>query len=149
MFNKKNNDFEEQVETTTENITTIIAEDCTIEGGINSRAYIKIDGQALGGVVSGGIVLGQKGFIKGDATAKEVVVYGKIEGNIFADNLILKPTAVISGNIKIKSFQVEFGAKYKGSVEMDTGSGTSYSVTPVDAAPKETKKPVSTAAEVD
>ena len=118
--NKKNNDYVAQIEPTSENITTIIAEDCTINGGIDCKAYIKIDGQALGGVISEGIVLGQKGYIKGDAKAKEIIVYGKIEGSVYADNLILKSTAVINGNIKIKSFQVESGAMYKGSVEMDT-----------------------------
>lgn len=118
--NKKNNDYVAQVEPASENITTIIAEDCTINGGIDCKAYIKIDGQALGGVVSGGIVLGQKGYIKGDAKAKEIIVYGKIEGGVFADHLILKSTAVISGNIQIKSLQVESGAMYKGNVTMDS-----------------------------
>ncbi|MDR2123142.1 MAG: polymer-forming cytoskeletal protein [Flavobacteriaceae bacterium] len=117
MFNKRKG---ESLELSTENITTIIAEDCKIEGTIDCKAFIKVDGQALGGINSvGGVILGQKGIVRGDIKTKELIVYGKIEGDIYADNLTLKSTSSIIGNIQVKSFQVETGAIYRGLVSMD------------------------------
>ncbi|MGM5632050.1 polymer-forming cytoskeletal protein [Apibacter raozihei] len=117
MFNKKKND---SPSLGSENITTIIAEDCKIEGTINCKAFIKIDGQALGGITSaGGVILGKKGYVKGDVKTKELIIYGKIEGDVFADNLTLKETGSIIGNMHVKSFQVENGANYHGTVSMD------------------------------
>ncbi len=117
MFTKKRN---EPLEMGGENITTIIAEDCRIEGTIECKAFVKIDGHALGGINSlGGVILGQKGTVKGDIKTKELIVYGKIEGDVYADNLMLKETGSIVGNIHVKSFQVETGAVYKGTVNME------------------------------
>ncbi len=122
MFNKKKNG---SFETGTENITTIIAEDCKIEGTIECKAYIKIDGHALGGINSiGGVILGQKGLVKGDIKTKELIVYGKVEGDIYADSLMLKESGSIIGNIQVKNFQVETGAVYKGTVSMDSNFST-------------------------
>ncbi|MDR2206320.1 MAG: polymer-forming cytoskeletal protein [Flavobacteriaceae bacterium] len=118
MFHKNRN--KEKQEIVPDNITTVIDVNCIIEGKLSGKGYIKIDGKVLDSVTGDGIVLGQEGFIKGDTKAKEIVVYGKIEGNIFADKLILKSTAVIKGNIQAQSFQMENGAKYKGSVDMKT-----------------------------
>ena len=118
MFTKKKN---ESLDANSENITTVIAEDCKIEGTIECSAFIKVDGKALGGINSaGGVVLGQKGFVKGDIKTKELIVFGKIEGDVYADNLILKETGSITGNMQVKSFKVETGAIYKGTVNMDS-----------------------------
>lgn len=122
MFNnKKNSNTLALTEPAMENITTIIAEDCNIGGLIDCKAYIKIDGQVMDSVKSlNGIVLGQKGYIKGDAKAKEIIIHGKIEGNVFADSLVLKSTGIITGNIQVKTLQIEAGATYKGSVNMES-----------------------------
>ncbi|MCO6565696.1 MAG: polymer-forming cytoskeletal protein [Apibacter sp.] len=119
MFHKKKADIDISIE----NITTIIAEDCKVEGNIECKEFIRIDGQALGNVNSTcGLVIGQKGSIKGDIRTKELIVYGQIDGDIFVDNLMLKNSGSIIGNMQVKSFQVENGALYKGTVSMEQSS---------------------------
>lgn len=136
MFNKKKN---ESLESNSGNVTTVIAEDCKIEGTITCSAYIKVDGKALGGINStGGVILGQKGFVKGDIKTKDLIVYGKIEGDVFADNLSLKETGIIMGNMQVKAFQVETGAIYKGTVSMD--NSPTPEITPNSANPKPSKE---------
>ncbi|MXO33076.1 MULTISPECIES: polymer-forming cytoskeletal protein [Apibacter] len=122
MFNKKKG---AALNLSTENITTIIAEDCKIEGNIECKEFIRIDGQTLGNVNSTcGLVVGQKGSVKGDIRTKELIVYGQIDGDIFVDNLSLKNSGSIIGNMQVKSFQVENGALYKGTVSMDQNNST-------------------------
>jgi cytoskeletal protein CcmA (bactofilin family) len=120
MFNKKKGNT---LDLSTENITTIIAEDCKVEGNIECKEFIRIDGLTLGNVNSTcGLVIGQKGSVKGDIRSKELIVYGQIDGDIFVDNLILKNSGSIIGNMQVKSFQVENGAFYKGTVSMEQNS---------------------------
>ncbi|MCT6868711.1 polymer-forming cytoskeletal protein [Apibacter sp.] len=121
MFKKKVT----ALDISTDNITTIIAEDCKVEGSIECKEFIRIDGQALGDINSlSGLVIGQNGNIKGDIRTKELIVYGKIEGDIYVDNLSLKNSGTIIGNMLVKSFQVENGASYKGTVSMEQNSSS-------------------------
>lgn len=117
MFNKKKGAI---LDLSIENITTIIAEDCKVEGDIDCKEFIRIDGLTLGNVNSTcGLVIGQKGSVKGDIRTKELIVYGQVNGDIFVDNLSLKNSGSIIGNMQVKSFQVENGALYKGTVSME------------------------------
>jgi len=124
MFNSKKK--ESDITITSANITTLIAEDCVIEGSIESKACIKIDGKALGDVSSGGVVLGQKGYIKGNVRTKELLVHGTIEGDVYAENLIMKASGVVLGNIQVKTLQVDTGAVYKGNVSMDFNNSVAF-----------------------
>ncbi|TWP23885.1 polymer-forming cytoskeletal protein [Apibacter muscae] len=122
MFNKKNNSsngFDSQ------NITTVLAEDCIIEGSITSKAFIKLDGKVTGNIDSaGGVILGQKGFINGDIKTKLLTVYGSIEGDVFTDELIIKSTGKLTGNIHAKSIELEKGGIYNGNINMKETSVT-------------------------
>lgn len=118
MFTSKKNDSSKSIP---ENITTLIAEHCSIDGSVECKDYIRIDGHILGNVVNteGGVILGKSGLVKGDIKAKELIVFGIIEGNIYVDQLVLKETGTILGNMNLKNFTVENGAVYKGTVSMD------------------------------
>ena len=72
------------------NIDTLIGEQCTLQGNISSHNSVKIDGGIVGHVASEGMVIvGDKGWIKGNIQAKELLVFGRIEGDITAQNLDL------------------------------------------------------------
>jgi len=124
MFSSKKK--ENEITITSTNITTLIAEDCVIEGSIESKACIKIDGKVLGDVNSGGVILGQKGYVKGNVRTKELLVHGTIEGDAYAENLIMKATGVVLGNIQVKTLQVDTGAVYKGNVSMDFNNSVAF-----------------------
>lgn len=115
------------------NIDTLIGEHCALQGNISSQNSIRIDGGIVGNVASEGmIVIGEKGWIKGNAQTKELVVYGRIEGDVMAQNLDLKASAHISGCIDTHSLQVEPGAVYQGKVTMHSKNITAL---PDDISP--------------
>jgi cytoskeletal protein CcmA (bactofilin family) len=102
---------------------TLIGESSTVEGNIVAKAYVKVDGKIIGNLnIEGSIILGENGCIKGNISSGEVIVYGRIEGDIHADNLQLKASAVITGDIEAKTLQIDPGAVYQGSVTMQAHS---------------------------
>ncbi|MDR1742393.1 MAG: polymer-forming cytoskeletal protein [Dysgonamonadaceae bacterium] len=123
------------------NITTLIAENCTVKGSISADEFMKIDGKILGSVEStGGVILGRNALVKGDVNTKELTVCGKIEGNVFADKLILKSTATINGDISVKSLQMETGSVYNGNVSMGTQTQPQNQLSPQLQISKEPMK---------
>ena len=53
-----------------------------------------------------------------EAGASDLLVLGRLEGNVFAQRLHLQASARILGNIETQSLQVDPGAHYQGSVTM-------------------------------
>ena len=103
----------------TQQIATLISEGCIVEGNIKAPAFIRIDGQINGNVtVDGGLILGEKGLITGDVVTKDMIVYGKVIGNLEVYGLEIKASGRVVGEIKTKTLIVEHGAVYNGKLLM-------------------------------
>ncbi len=106
-------------------IHTLIGEHTILQGDLQTKGSIKVDGEIHGNlVVEGGVIVGDKGVIKGDVHSTHLVVFGRLEGNIKTQNLQLKQTAHIEGNIEAEVLQVDPGAVYHGGVSMHMGTAT-------------------------
>ena len=66
----------------------------------------------------GRAITGETGVVKGDVHAVDLLVLGRLEGNVHAQRLHLQASAQIHGNIKAETLQVYPGARYPGSVIM-------------------------------
>jgi cytoskeletal protein CcmA (bactofilin family) len=64
------------------------------------------------------VTIGENAQIKGDITAGEVKVFGKIEGKITSHRCELKDKSKITGDIKSKVFSMEEGAQLTGRTEI-------------------------------
>ena len=101
------------------NISTLIGEDCHIQGNIRAKNSIKIDGHIQGNLtIEGSVIIGEKIHVQGDIQCADLVVFGRLDGNVAVRQLQLKQTAQIYGNIEAQILQVEPGAVYQGSVSM-------------------------------
>ena len=100
-------------------IDTLIAEQCTLEGDLTAQNSVKIDGRIKGTLrAEGRAIIGTTGVVQGDVHAPDLLVLGRLEGNVFAQRLHLQASARILGNIETQSLQVDPGAHYQGSVTM-------------------------------
>ncbi len=100
-------------------IDTVIAEQCTLEGDLTTQNSIKVDGRIQGTLrAEGRAIIGETGVVKGDVHAADLLVLGRLEGNVFAQRLHLQASANIHGNITADTLQVDPGARYHGSVSM-------------------------------
>jgi len=121
MF-KKNNQIKDLNQ---QEISTIIGLGFTITGELKGKAVIRIDGTIIGNVnVEGGIVLGEKGIIKGDIQTASAIIYGTVNGNVKTQNLEIKKTGRVNGDIKTEALEIELGAQYNGKLEMHQSGKT-------------------------
>ncbi|RNA63227.1 polymer-forming cytoskeletal protein [Chryseobacterium nematophagum] len=101
-------------------ITSIIGEDMIITGDITSNTSIRIDGTIVGNVNTEKlIVLGEKANVTGNLKSKSIIIFGKLEGNINADEMQLKMTGIVNGDISVKTIEIEMGGKYNGNLMMN------------------------------
>jgi len=110
-------------------ISTIIGLGFTITGALKGKAVIRIDGTVIGDInINGGVILGEKGMIKGDIETDSAIIYGTVNGNVKTKNLEIKSTGKVNGDIKTETIEIELGAKYNGKLEMNNAGVTEEKV---------------------
>ncbi|MFV0606642.1 MAG: polymer-forming cytoskeletal protein [Niabella sp.] len=119
MFNKSNKTKKEASIVTNLPIDTVIADSVLLKGDIRGEGAIRIDGQVEGSIeLNQGVILGEKAVVTGTIKSTEVVIYGKLIGDITCKELHIKSTGNIEGNIFVNSFTVELGGVYNGTLKM-------------------------------
>ena len=78
---------------------SIIGAELTIIGDLISDGDILIDGTVEGYLKTSGLTIGERGTIKGVATAEAVTIAGTLNGQIHARDVTLSETARIQGHI--------------------------------------------------
>ena len=99
-----------------------IAQDTKITGNVESDGDIRLDG-ILEGVLNckGRVVLGPDARLKGEIHANTAEIAGIVEGEItVTDLLLVKSTAVITGDLIMGKFSVEPGARFSGICKMNS-----------------------------
>jgi cytoskeletal protein CcmA (bactofilin family) len=92
-----------------------------IIGDVESNGVIKIEG-IVEGCIRGArqVLLGRQGEITGDVHARDVVLGGRVAGNVFASERVeVQGTSSVQGDIHTKSIVVLEGARINGAVKMD------------------------------
>lgn len=116
MFNKEEKKEAEELS----NSSNTIGKGTTIEGNIETYGNLRVDGRVVGNIVTKSkLVLGQTSEVDGNILAQNAEVFGEIKGKIeVSDLLILKPSAVIRGDILTSKLIVETGAIFNGGCKM-------------------------------
>ena len=108
--------------TVNEKNQSIVAEAVAIVGQLNCQDDLSLEGHFKGSIQAGEytVVIGSNGLADGDITAKNLLVKGKVVGEIsVADRIIIAKTGTIIGNLQAARVELENGAKYKGIIEID------------------------------
>ncbi len=102
------------------NISNIIGRETILEGSIESIGNIRVEGKVHGDTkAKAKFVMGSEAFVDGNVVARNGEVAGRINGNItISELLILKPSAVINGDILTNKLVVEPGATFNGGCKM-------------------------------
>jgi cytoskeletal protein CcmA (bactofilin family) len=99
---------------------------CLFEGNLTlPEGLTRIDGEVIGNIKgNGGLIIGENGSVKGDLNVENVVVYGKVHGNIRARSLEIRASGRVEGDIQVQELVVEKGAIFNGKCSMGVeGSG--------------------------
>ena len=99
---------------------TVIARATRVEGRVLGSGEILIDGEVEGAIEGTGTVrIAEHGGVEASVHARNVVVAGRVKGNISANQRIeLQPSAFVEGNITAPRILIREGATFKGQVMM-------------------------------
>jgi cytoskeletal protein CcmA (bactofilin family) len=129
------------VKTTTTPIEqATIGRSLVIKGEISGTEALYIDGRVEGKInlENNRVTIGRNGVVQADITAREVVVMGKVTGNIeCSDRADIRSEGVVHGNVSTERISVEDGAVMKGGIQVRSGQPKDKS----DRKPMEVAKP--------
>ena len=100
---------------------THIARTVVIKGQVSGAESLFVDGRIEGTISfpDNRVTIGRNGNVAANITAKEVVIMGKVQGNVeCADRLDIRSEGVLSGDVITHRISVEEGAILKGGVEV-------------------------------
>jgi cytoskeletal protein CcmA (bactofilin family) len=110
---------------TVDKIENVVGRSCTVKGDLFAEGAFRVDGTIEGSVESkASVVVGESGAVKGNVKAVDVLVAGKICGNVCSTgHLDIMSTGVIEGDIEAKSLRVETGGVFAGTSHMGSKAG--------------------------
>lgn len=100
--------------------TNTISKGTTLQGNIETDANLRIEGRMKGDVKARStFFVGEGAVVEGNISAEMAEIAGEIRGQIeVANTLLLKPTAIVHGDIITAKLVVEAGAQFNGSCKM-------------------------------
>ncbi len=100
---------------------TNLCSDVDIKGAIAFKEFLRLDGKFEGELRSQGtLVVGENGVIKADIQVGNLIVEGKIYGNVVAtDKIELHSTAQLFGDIKASRLIISEGVVFVGKCDVN------------------------------
>ena len=112
MFNNNNNNSR------SEDGASLIGEGLNVEGDLNCKGSIEVAGIMNGNISATGLKVLETGSIIGGVKAGRFEVFGFIEGEIYADDIVIGKTATIKGDVFFKeSLKIDEGADVDGYIK--------------------------------
>jgi cytoskeletal protein CcmA (bactofilin family) len=93
-----------------------------IKGRISGEEDLQIDCKVEGPIALQGqkLIAGRSAQLHSEIAAREVIVYGKIQGNVRAqDRVEIKKDGSVLGDITTARISIEDGAYFKGRIEIE------------------------------
>lgn len=107
----------------------VIGPKITFKGELTGEEDLVIMGTVEGSIDLKGnhLTIASQGVIKANVSARTITVEGKVEGDIVAtERISVKSASNVKGNLKAERVTLEDGAKFRGSIDMDVDSKSSY-----------------------
>ena len=102
--------------------TAWLGSNLKVKGDISGDEDLRVDGQIDGPISIGGhrLTVGPTADIKAEVSAREIVVYGKVHGDLRArDRIEIKKDGSVTGDLTTARIVIEDGAVFKGHIEID------------------------------
>ncbi|MGE5280545.1 MAG: polymer-forming cytoskeletal protein [Deltaproteobacteria bacterium] len=100
----------------------VISVDSAMQGSLTFKdpVHLRINGRFEGTLETQGVLeIGEEATVEATITAEDIVVFGKVRGDIMATKRIARPArAVLDGNIKTPALSIAEGALFQGRCAM-------------------------------
>src|SRR5246127_503097 len=111
------------VATTTADQATI-GKSLVIKGEVTGSESLYIDGRVEGSINLSGnrVTVGRNGVVAANINAREIVVLGKVRGNLTAsDRVDIRSDGSLTGDVVAARISIEDGAYFKGGIDIRKG----------------------------
>src|SRR5437868_3551220 len=118
-----------------------IGKSLVVKGELSGSESLYIDGKVEGAINLPGnrVTVGRNGQVAANILAREVVVLGKVRGNINAsDRVDIRSEGSLTGDVAAARISIEDGAYFKGGIDIRKPGGTDLKggpATPVSSEP--------------
>ena len=109
--------------TTTADQATI-GKSLVIKGEVTGSESLYIDGRVEGSISLAGnrVTIGRNGVVAANINAREIVVLGKVRGNLTAsDRVDIRSDGSLTGDVVAARISIEDGAYFKGGIDIRKG----------------------------
>ena len=108
----------------------VIGAKITFRGELSGEEDLLVEGKIEGTIElrNHHLTIGKQGSIKANVIAKSITVEGSVEGDLVAPERIgIKASSNVTGNVAAERVTLEEGARFRGSIDMETKSVASTS----------------------
>ncbi len=98
-----------------------IGKSLVIKGEVTGSESLYIDGKIEGTISLAGnrVTVGRNGQVSANITAREIVVLGKVRGNMTAsDRVDIRSEGSLTGDVAAQRISIEDGAFFKGGIDI-------------------------------
>ena len=98
-----------------------IGKSLVIKGEVTGSESLYIDGKVEGsiGLPGNRVTVGRNGQVAANITAREIVVLGKVRGNVTAsDRVDIRSEGSLTGDVTAQRISIEDGAFFKGGIDI-------------------------------
>jgi cytoskeletal protein CcmA (bactofilin family) len=110
----------------------VISKGVFVKGEISGTESMFIDGKVEGSISLPGnrVTVGRNGQVSANVTARELIVMGKVRGNVSAsDRVDIRAEGALNGDVSAARISIEDGAFFKGGIDIRKGDGKSAQTT--------------------
>src|SRR5262244_414228 len=107
--------------TTTTSDQATIGKSLVIKGEVTGSESLYIDGRVEGSINLSGnrVTVGRNGVVSANINAREIVVLGKVRGNLTAsDRVDIRSDGSLTGDVVAARISIEDGAFFKGGIDI-------------------------------
>jgi cytoskeletal protein CcmA (bactofilin family) len=98
-----------------------IGKSLVIKGEVTGSESLYIDGRVEGSISLAGnrVTVGRNGVVAANINAREIVVLGKVRGNLVAsDRVDIRSEGSLTGDVVAQRISIEDGAFFKGGIDI-------------------------------
>ena len=98
-----------------------IGKSLVIKGEVSGSESLYIDGKVEGAISLAGnrVTIGRNGQVAANISAREIVVLGKVRGNVTAsDRVDIRSEGSLTGDVTAQRISIEDGAFFKGGIDI-------------------------------
>ncbi|MGC2161150.1 MAG: polymer-forming cytoskeletal protein [Silvibacterium sp.] len=98
-----------------------IGKSLVVKGEVTGSESLYIDGKVEGAINLPGnrVTVGRNGHVAANITAREIVVLGKVRGNMTAsDRVDIRSEGSLTGDVTAQRISIEDGAFFKGGIDI-------------------------------